>query len=77
VAHELVVVVELVVLDPDDRAVVGNADQQISAFGVQERGDRSIACSKERSEISGLMPSVQSERPAFSSCQPTHLPARK
>jgi mercuric reductase len=31
VAHELVVVVEPVLLDPDDRAVVGHADQEIAA----------------------------------------------
>ena len=39
-AHELVVVLELVALDADDRPVVGDADQQIAALGVQERGDR-------------------------------------
>ena len=30
---------ELIALDPDDRAIVGDADQQIPALGVQERGD--------------------------------------
>ena len=41
VAHELVVALELIALDADDGTVVGNADQQVAAFGVEERGDRS------------------------------------
>src|SRR6266852_1140829 len=39
VAHELVVVVELIALDTDDRAVVGDANEQIAALRVQERRD--------------------------------------
>ncbi len=36
VAHELVVVVEPVVLDPDDGAVVADADEQVTTLGVEE-----------------------------------------
>jgi hypothetical protein len=38
-SHELVVVLELVAFDADDGTVIGDADQEISALGVQERGD--------------------------------------
>src|SRR5262245_26031566 len=37
--HELVVIFEPVVLDACDLAVIRDADQQIAALGIQERGD--------------------------------------
>jgi hypothetical protein len=38
VAHELVVVFETIALDADDRAVVGDADQEVAAIGVEDFG---------------------------------------
>ena len=38
-AHELVVGLELIVLDADDRAVVGDADEEVPALGVEKGGD--------------------------------------
>jgi hypothetical protein len=40
VAQEFVVALDLVALDADDGAVIADAYQEITAFGVQERGDR-------------------------------------
>ncbi len=37
--HELVVVIQLVRLDPHDAAIIANSDQEIATFGVQERRD--------------------------------------
>ena len=39
VAQELVVVVQAVVVDAEHGAVVGDADQEVAALGVEERGD--------------------------------------
>src|SRR5437867_3900814 len=40
VAHELVIVLKTVVLDPQDGPVVGHADEQVATLGVEEGGDR-------------------------------------
>ena len=40
VQGELIRGLELVDFNPDDRAVVRNANQQVATFGVQESGDR-------------------------------------
>jgi hypothetical protein len=39
VKHELVVSFELILFDPNDGAVISNADQKIATLGVEERGN--------------------------------------
>ena len=42
--HERVVIVELVVLDADDRPIARSTDQEIATLGVQERRDSLEHC---------------------------------
>jgi hypothetical protein len=37
--HELVVAFDLIVLDPNHQSVIGNADQEVATFGIEERGN--------------------------------------
>ena len=40
VSHELVIAFELIAFDADDRPVVGHADQEIAALGIEEGRNR-------------------------------------
>jgi len=40
VAHEFIVVLQAVILDPEDCPIIGHADEQVATLGIEKGGDR-------------------------------------